>query len=87
LPLLRPVTAFVVLTGVLSAVQLFTFVSVLTQGGPLGSTTVPVQQVYQIAFGSQAVGAASALALLIFVVLLIFKWPQLKLLGRQVQSA
>src|SRR5207244_296924 len=34
LPLLRPVTWFVVLTGVLGALQTFTLVFVLTQGGP-----------------------------------------------------
>jgi multiple sugar transport system permease protein len=87
LPLLRPLTGFVVVTGLVSALQLFTFVSVLTQGGPLRSTEVPVHHAYQTAFGSYAFGAASALALLIFVVLLVFRWPQLKLLGRQVPDA
>ncbi len=87
LPLLRPVTAFVLVTGLLSAFQLFTFVSVLTQGGPLTSTEVVVHHVYQTAFGSQAFGAASALALFLFVLLLAIRWPQLKLLGRQVRSA
>jgi len=85
-PLLRPVTGFVVVTGLLSALQLFTFVSVLTQGGPLLSTDVPVHHVYQTAFGSYAFGAAIALALLIFALLLVLRWPQLKLLGRQVQG-
>ena len=87
LPLLRPVTGFVVVTGLLSAFQLFTFVAVLTQGGPRQSTDVLVHHVYQTAFGRQALGAASALALLMFVLLLLFKWPQLKLLGRQVNDA
>ncbi|MGH7520407.1 MAG: carbohydrate ABC transporter permease [Gemmatimonadales bacterium] len=87
LPLLRPITGFVIVTGLLSALQLFTFVSVLTQGGPLQSTEVPVHHVYQTAFGSYAFGGASALALLIFVVLLVFRWPQLRLLGRQVADA
>jgi multiple sugar transport system permease protein len=86
-PLLRPVTGFVFVTGLLSAFQLFTLVSVLTQGGPLRSTEVLVHHVYQTAFGSQAFGAASALALLIFILLLVFRGPQLKLLGKQVQNA
>ena len=89
LPLLRPVTGFVVVTGLLSAMQIFTFVYVLTQGGPLPrhSTEVLVHRIYQTAFGSQAFGMASALALLAFVVLLALRWPQLKLLGKQVQRA
>ncbi len=87
LPLLRPVTGFVIVTGLLSALQLFTFVAVLTQGGPGRSTDVLIHHVYRTAFGAQAFGAASALALLIFVLLLVLRWPQLKLLGRQVQNA
>jgi ABC-type sugar transport system permease subunit len=89
LPLLRPVTGFVVVTSLLSAMQVFTLVYVLTQGGlqPLHSTDVLVHRIYRTAFGSQAFGMASALALVAFVVLLVLRWPQLKLLGKQVQRA
>ena len=89
LPLLRPVTGFVVVTGMLSAMQVFTLVYVLTQGGPLPahSTEVLVHRIYQTAFGSQAFGMASALALLTLAVLLILRWPQLRLLGKQVERA
>lgn len=86
LPLLRPVIAFVVVTGLISAFQMFTFVHVLTQGGPSRSTDVIVYRVYQTAFGSQALGMASALGLLLLILLLLLRWPQLKLLGRQVRS-
>ena len=89
LPLLRPVTGFVIVTGLLSALQLFTFVAVLTQGGPPPgrSTDVIVHHVYRIGFGARTFGAASALALLSLVLLLVLRWPQLKLLGKQVQNA
>ncbi|MGE5802274.1 MAG: carbohydrate ABC transporter permease [Gemmatimonadota bacterium] len=84
LPLLRPILGLVVVTGLLSAFQVFTLVSVLTQGGPQLATHVLVHGVYQTAFGAHAFGAASALALLIFVAWLVLRWPQLKQLGRQV---
>jgi multiple sugar transport system permease protein len=87
LPLLKPVAGFVLVTGVLSAFQVFTLVSVLTQGGPQRATDVLVHRVYQTAFGAQAVGMASALGLLLFVVLLVLRWPQLKLLARQAFDA
>jgi multiple sugar transport system permease protein len=89
LPLLRPVTWFVFLTGVISALQMFTLVFVLTQGGPfpLHATDVTVHRIYRTAFGPQALGMASALALMLAVVLLIFRWPQLKLLRRPVRHA
>jgi multiple sugar transport system permease protein len=89
LPLLRPVTWFVVLTGVISALQMFTLVFVLTQGGPfpVHATDVVVHRIYRTAFGPQALGMASALALMLTVVVLIFRWPQLKLLRRQARHA
>jgi len=89
LPLLRPVTWFVVLTGVISALQMFTLVFVLTQGGPFPShaTDVVVHRIYRAAFGPQALGMASALALMLGIVVLIFRWPQLKLLRRQQRHA
>ena len=89
LPLLRPVTWFVVLTGVLGALQMFTLVFVLTQGGPSPShpTDVMVHRIYQTAFGQQALALASALAVVFAVMLLILRWPQLAILRRQVRNA
>jgi multiple sugar transport system permease protein len=89
LPLLRPVTWFVVLTGVISALQMFTLVFVLTQGGPfpLHETDVVMHRIYRTAFGPQAFGMASALALMLAVVLLVFRWPQLRLLRSQARHA
>jgi len=87
LPLLRPITGFVMVTGLLSAFQVFTLVSVLTQGGPQLETQTIVHRIYQTAFGAQEFGAACALALLLFAVLLVLRWPQLKLVGRLVRDA
>ena len=88
LPLLRPITGYVAVTGLLSAFQLFTLVAVLTRGGPGAgqSTNLIVHHVYQTAFGTHALGAASALALMLFVLLLVLRWPQLRL-SRRVNGA
>ena len=88
LPLLRPVTGLVFLTGVLGALQMFTLVAVLTQGGPspLQSTDVLAYRIYRTAFGAQAWGMSSAFAVMLALVLLVFRWPQLKVL-RQVRNA
>jgi multiple sugar transport system permease protein len=82
LPLLGPTTRFVLLTGVLSAFQMFTLAYVLTQGGPAESTDVLVHRIYQTGFVSQAFALATALALLLSVALLVFRWPQLRLLRK-----
>ena len=78
-------------TGFISAFQIFTFVLVLTQGGPLPahSTEVLVHRIYQLAWGSPggAFGVASALAFAVLVLVLLFRWPQLKLLARVVRHA
>ncbi len=89
LPLLRPVTWFVVVTGLLGAFQMFTLVFVLTQGGPFPAyaTDVMVHRVYGTAFGAQAFAMASALAVVFAIALLLLKWPQLTLLRRQVRNA
>jgi multiple sugar transport system permease protein len=89
MPLLRPVTWFVFLTGVIGALQMFTLVFVLTQGGPMSfqSTDVLVHRIYRTAFGSQALGVASALAVMLGAILVIFKWPRLRLLRRVARHA
>ncbi len=90
LPLLRPMTWFVVLSGLLSAFQVFTIVFVLTQGGP----GMLVQRVYQLGWGgagrgggSQTFGMASAFAILLCLALVLFGWPRLKFLGRYARHA
>ena len=85
LPLLRPLTWFVVLTGLLSAFQVFTIAFVLTPGG----AGMVVQRAYQLGWGggSQAFGMASAFAILLCLALVMFSWPRLKLLGRYARHA
>ncbi|PYO95499.1 MAG: hypothetical protein DMD62_01235 [Gemmatimonadetes bacterium] len=89
LPMLRPVTWLVSLTGVLGALQMFTLVAVLTQGGPfpLHATDVAVHRIYRTAVGAQAWGMTSALALILAVILLLFRWPQLQVLRREARRA
>jgi len=90
LPLLRPVMSLVVLTGVVGALQTFTLVFVLTQGGPSPShaTDVMAHRIYQTAFGQQgAFALASALAVVLAVMLVLLRWPQLTILRRQVRDA
>ncbi|HMA43888.1 MAG TPA: sugar ABC transporter permease [Gemmatimonadales bacterium] len=84
-PLLRPVTLFVLVTGIITSFQVFTLVYVLTDGGPLHATDVLVYRIYQMAWEFLQFGPASALALLLFALLFAATWIQFRLLGRQVQ--
>jgi ABC-type sugar transport system permease subunit len=85
LPLLKPVTLFVLVTGVIGSFQVFTYVYVLTDGGPLHATDVIVYRIYQTAWEFLRFGPASALALGLTVLLLGLTWAQFRLLGRTVE--
>lgn len=86
-PLLRPVTLFVLVTGIITSFQVFTLVYVLTDGGPLHATDVLVYRIYQMAWEFLQFGPASALSLLLFGLLFAATWVQFRLLGRRVQYA
>ena len=82
-PLLRPITLFVLVTGVIGAVQMFTYVYVLTGGGPLHATDVILRRVFEMGWDSLEFGRASALSALMFVLLLGVTAVQFKLLARE----
>ncbi|OBJ45730.1 sugar ABC transporter permease [Mycolicibacterium mucogenicum] len=70
LPMLRPTLFFVLVTGIVSAAQVFDTVYALTGGGPEGRTDLIAHRIYAEAFGSAAVGRAAVMALILFVLLL-----------------
>jgi ABC-type sugar transport system permease subunit len=76
-PLLRPTAAFVGTTSLILSFQAFDIVRVMTQGGPVRSTTVFVYAIYEQVFLNLRVGRASALAVCFFVLLCAFTGLQL----------
>lgn len=83
-PLLSPTTFYVLIIGVINAMQAFSQMHVMTQGGPLGRTTTIVYMLYHEAFESFAMGRASALACILFVILLLLTLIQFRLAGSKV---
>jgi sn-glycerol 3-phosphate transport system permease protein len=77
-PLLRPTTAFVGTTSLILSFQVFDVVRVMTQGGPVRSTTVFVYAIYEQVFMNLRVGRASAEVVLFFVLLLGLTLLQLR---------
>ena len=69
-PLLRPTTAFVGTTSLILSFQVFDVVRVMTQGGPVKSTTVFVYAIYEQVFMNLRVGRASAEVVVFFALLL-----------------
>ncbi|MET4432474.1 MULTISPECIES: sugar ABC transporter permease [unclassified Mycolicibacterium] len=69
LPMLRPTLFFVLVTGIVSAAQVFDTVYALTGGGPQGRTDLVAHRIYAEAFGAASIGRASVMAVVLFVLL------------------
>ncbi|HEY3290414.1 MAG TPA: sugar ABC transporter permease, partial [Anaerolineae bacterium] len=69
-PLLAPMTIFVLITGIIGTAQIFEAVMFLSKGGPANLTNVLMLQIYQDAFANQTLGLASAGAIFLGLMLL-----------------
>ncbi len=70
-PLITPVVFFNVLMAIIKGLQIFTQPYVMTQGGPAQSTFVYGLYLYNTAFSYGKFGYASALAWVLFVIIII----------------
>jgi multiple sugar transport system permease protein len=83
-PLLRPVTIFVLVTGLIGAFQVFTYVYVLTQGGPEAATTTLVQRAYATGWEARGdLGVAAAQAFLLVALVALISRLEFKLLAER----
>ena len=71
LPGLRPILVFIALMSVIGSFQEFDLFYMITSGGPGTSTYVTGFYMYQAAFSSMKMGYASAMSVVLFVVILI----------------
>jgi len=86
LPLLMPTTLFVVVINTIRSLQVFIEIFVMTQGGPLDSTRTTVFYLYEQGFRYFDMGYASAIAYLLFVVILLASIAQSRLLKPKVEA-
>jgi len=70
LPMLTPVIFFNLIIGVINSFQVFTQAYVMTGGGPANATLVYILYLYQQGFSFLHMGYASALAWILFVIVL-----------------
>ncbi|MBN9387557.1 MAG: sugar ABC transporter permease [Chloroflexi bacterium] len=71
LPLISPTTFFLLITGLMGAIKTFGLIQAITQGGPGDSTVVLSLFVYRTAFSYYELGYASAIAWVLFVIVLV----------------
>jgi len=83
-PLVMPTTYFLLVISVIEAFQVFTIVDVMTRGGPAGATDMLVNMLYRVGFTLFDIGTGSALAVLLFLVLIGLALVKSRILGRRV---
>ncbi|WP_010277289.1 carbohydrate ABC transporter permease [Paenibacillus senegalensis] len=79
LPLLKPTSLLVIMLAVIDAFKAYPLMFALTGGGPGRETTYIVQHIYQTGFTSQQLGTASAMSVVLFVIIGVFTLLQFKL--------
>jgi multiple sugar transport system permease protein len=86
-PMLAPTTFFILVTSVIAGFQgHFTHIHILTRGGPADSTTTLLYYIYQHAFVWHNMGYACALAMALFVLIMVFTVVQWKHGGSAIES-
>lgn len=78
-PLMASNILFVSILATMNSFKVFDQINVLTEGGPGYSTNVLVYCIYHYAFREQNIGYASAVAVLLFVLIMIISVVQVKL--------
>jgi multiple sugar transport system permease protein len=80
-PMLSPTLFFVLVMNFIGAFQIFEPMFIMTKGGPKDSTVSIVMHIYETGFRSFAMGSASAMAIVVFLVIMVVTLIQL-LVGR-----
>ncbi|RYG39552.1 sugar ABC transporter permease [bacterium] len=82
-PLLMPTTMFLTIMGVIGGFQVFQSVYIMTGGGPLDRTRVFLFYLWQTAFQQLEMGYASAMAVLLFAIVMVLTLAQWAFYGRR----
>jgi multiple sugar transport system permease protein len=84
LPMLSPTTFFIVIISIINSFQSFTPIYVMTGGGPGTATQVLVFRIYEESFVLSNFGYASAMAFVLFLIVLLFTIFQFRWQEKQV---
>lgn len=84
LPLLSPTMFFVLIISIIGSFQVFELVFVMTKAGPANATNTLVYYIYQNGFQFYQMGYASAAAMILFLIVLVFTLAQYRLQDRWV---
>lgn len=80
LPLLKPVSFFVLIMSLLTAFQVFDQIQILTGGGPAYATTTTVFYAYRLAFEFYKFGYGAAINFVVFLIQLVISLAMFKVM-------
>jgi multiple sugar transport system permease protein len=84
IPLVSPTTFFLMIISTIGTFQAFNQIYIMTSGGPLGATRTVTMFVFQNFYDFTKVGYASALAFILFFIILGLTIVQMRVVGRRV---
>jgi multiple sugar transport system permease protein len=84
-PLLTPTTMFLTVMGIIGGFQVFQSVYIMTNGGPLDRTRVYLFYIWQTAFQNLEMGYASAMAVILFLIVLLLTLAQWRFYSRRLK--
>src|SRR5262245_7147526 len=87
LPGLSPITFFLLVTSILGSFQAFDVVAVMTAGGPVDATNTLIYHLYEEGFVAFHAGRAAAVGVVLFVLMLVVTYVQLRTVERRVHYA
>lgn len=79
MPLLRPTSLLVLVLSTVNVIKSYPLVYALTKGGPAGGTKFMVQLIQETGFEKSKMGYASAMAMVLFVILALLTVVQFRL--------
>jgi multiple sugar transport system permease protein/sn-glycerol 3-phosphate transport system permease protein len=84
LPMLSPISFFLIVTSIISTFQAFDIIRVMTRGGPVDATNTLIYYVYEQGFIAFNAGRSAAAALVLFVLMMLITLLQLRFTERKV---
>lgn len=82
-PLLKPMTLFVVISSIISYLQAYVQVMILTEGGPGTATYLSSYIIYDEAFVKYNFGYASAMSFVLFMITAVLTWLSFRVSGKE----
>ncbi len=84
LPMISPSVFFLTIMNIISSFKVFDTISIMTQGGPMNSTNTIVFNLYEHGFRFYKIGYASAMGVVLLVILTVCTVVYFKLLSKKV---